>query len=747
MGRIARRLPVLAALALLAATPALASAGSPSYYVPKHAKAPCRSGYVKRTVKVTVRRHRRKVTHKQVRCVRRGSGGAPAPSFGNLPTATVTPTIVPTAAAHTYSTAAGQTLHIGAPGVLAGATGRGLTAQLAAGAASGSLSLGKDGSLTYVPAPDASGVVRFSYRVTDLNSTTSSVATVTIDVTPTVENAVYLVNSGQTLSVPAATLLGGAAGTGLVPSLVSSTTHGTLTLDSTGMTYTPNGAFAGADSFTYRVLDSSGLASGTATVTIDVNSVAPSVVPQAFSRAVGNTPLQVGGTQNGGLQVYQAASGPLLAGDSDPNGGGALTVTPESVATTLGGSVTVAGDGSFTYTPPAGFDGPGADSFTYQVDTTEQTSATATATIAFTRVHVWYVNSAVTTTGTGTASSPFKTFAEAAAASRVGDDIYLLTGTGDYPGPLNVPSGVAVVGQGSVLTIGSEQVTLAGSAPSVTNGSASNGGGVGISIGGDGSVTGVTVHDTAGDGVLVTGTGNVTLDAMTITSSAGDGIDATGPTLLAVTNSTIANSGSDGVLFAGPNSAQTLAVSNDTISGQPGAAVAATGLDSDAQVQVLDSTLGSSAGDGVDVVDGAGQLIVEAYGNTITANAATGILVNGAATSELDVTLDNPKTVSPNTITAVTGVTVTGSATASCLNAASNSITSTGSGNVALALDTGAGTFSVFNGTTPLDAYLASANTLVVNPPGGASVSLAATTGAFTTTSVACQVPQDLHLQ
>jgi hypothetical protein len=85
-------------------------------------------------------------------------------------------------------------------------------------------------------------------------------------------------------------------------------------------------------------------------------------------------------TQNTVLNV--AAPGVL-----DNDDGTALTVTPQAAApTTQGGTVTVNADGSFSYTPPAGFVSPPADSFTYTA-TNSAGSDTATVTISVTDIN------------------------------------------------------------------------------------------------------------------------------------------------------------------------------------------------------------------------------------------------------------------------------------------------------------------------------------------------------------------------
>lgn len=514
---------VVAALAMLAATPALASAGSPSYYLLKSAKAHCRSGYSKKTVTITVKRHHHKIKKHQLRCVRKSSSGGSGVTFPTgLPTVTVTPTIVPATVNHTYATTAGHTLTLGAPGVLAGASGHGLTAQLVSSPASGTLTLSKDGGFTYVPAAGASGIVHFTYKASDLDSTTSPPATVTIDVSPVAQGGVYSVNSSQTLFIPMSELLAADVGSGLGASLVGSTANGSLTLDPTGATYNPNGGFSGTDAFTYEAVDASGLHSNTVTVTINVGSGPPIVVPQTFTGAVGNTPLVVGGSRGSGPVVYQP-SGNLLAGDSDPNGG-TLSVVAGTQATTHG-SVTIAADGSFRYTPAVGVDS-GSDSFSYQVDTSEGTSATASATIDFSGARVWYVDNSFSGTSDGSAGAPFTTLGAAVPAASSADQIFVSTGSGAYNGGIVLPAGVSLTGEGADLSAGGTTLLAHGTAPTITNTS-----GPGVTVGEGSTIAGVTVSANAGAGVTASGVNDFTVDSsVSIAASSGghDALDITG---------------------------------------------------------------------------------------------------------------------------------------------------------------------------------------------------------------------------
>ena len=147
--------------------------------------------------------------------------------------------------------------------------------------------------------------------------------------------------------------------------LVSSPTNGTLVLGSTGaVSYTPNSNFNGTDTFVYRLYDGK-FYSDNATVTINVVAVndAPTALDDHYTLdqdATLNAPVIVG----------------VLANDSDIDG----DVLAASVVTNpANGSVSIAVDGSFTYTPNTGFSG--ADTFTYVANDTLLDSRVSTVNI------------------------------------------------------------------------------------------------------------------------------------------------------------------------------------------------------------------------------------------------------------------------------------------------------------------------------------------------------------------------------
>lgn len=125
-----------------------------------------------------------------------------------------------------------------------------------------------------------------------------------------------------------------------------------MTLNPDGTyTYTPTAGFVGNDKFTYKACDNGSPQLCTnAVVDILVSSVA-NLPPVANADIFTRTPT---GT----------ATGNLLANDKDPEGT-ALVINSTPVVQPAHGTVTINPDGTFTYTPMAGYTGP--DQFTYEV--------------------------------------------------------------------------------------------------------------------------------------------------------------------------------------------------------------------------------------------------------------------------------------------------------------------------------------------------------------------------------------------
>jgi hypothetical protein len=137
--------------------------------------------------------------------------------------------------------------------------------------------------------------------------------------------------------------------------------HGTVVRQGANAVYKPAAGFAGTDSFTYRLRDSTNAWSTAARVTVTVVA-APNTPPVARADSVSTT-------------APDAVTFNLLANDTDANGD-TLTVTANS--SPANGTVTRSG-GMATYTPAAGFSG--TNSFNYRVSDGKGGTASATVTI------------------------------------------------------------------------------------------------------------------------------------------------------------------------------------------------------------------------------------------------------------------------------------------------------------------------------------------------------------------------------
>ncbi|HVF75256.1 MAG TPA: Ig-like domain-containing protein [Acidimicrobiales bacterium] len=278
----------------------------------------------------------------------------------------------PVAADDAYNTNEDTPLVVTAPGVLGNDTdadGSPLTATTFGNAVNGAVTGNPDGSFTFTPVANFTGIASFDYTVSDGTLTDSGTVTVTVAPVadaPVATNDSYATDEDVTRNVVAPGVLANdtdADGDALTAVLVNGPANGTLTLNADGsFSYTPNPNFNGADTFTYKANDG-GLDSNIATVTITVNPIADAPV------AVDDGPYA--GVQNTNLTV--AAPG-VLANDTDADG---QALTAGNASDPANGTVTLNPDGSFTYAPGTFF--TGTDTFTYDVsDGTATDSGTVT---------------------------------------------------------------------------------------------------------------------------------------------------------------------------------------------------------------------------------------------------------------------------------------------------------------------------------------------------------------------------------
>ncbi|AMO60359.1 putative outer membrane adhesin like protein [Mycolicibacterium phlei] len=246
-----------------------------------------------------------------------------------------------------------------------------LTATLVSPAANGTVTLNADGTFTYIPNSGFHGEDSFTYIASD-NAADSEVATVRITVrdinhAPVAANDTFTTNEDTPKTGSVLDNDTDSDGDPLTAQLVSGPSNGTLTLNPDGtFSYTPNANFHGVDSFTYKASDGL-LTSNTATVTITVASV---------------NDLPVAGPDSYTINEDSTLTGNVLSNDTDPDGDGLsviLATEPKN------GTVTLDGDGTFTYTPAPNFNG--GDTFTYLVSDGQGGTAIGTVTITVTAVN------------------------------------------------------------------------------------------------------------------------------------------------------------------------------------------------------------------------------------------------------------------------------------------------------------------------------------------------------------------------
>ena len=237
---------------------------------------------------------------------------------------------------------------------------------------------------TYTPDANFYGEDSFTFIAND-GTIDSNLAVVTITVTSVndapvaVEDAYTVAEDGQKV-VAAPGVLGNDTdpdGDMLTAVLVGTpeTAHGYIALAQDGsFMYTPDADFHGEDCFIYKAFDGTAYSEET-TVTITVTSVndAPVAVEDAYT------------TDEDTVLTVLVIDG-VLANDTDVDGD---TLTAVLVSDVSNGTLALADDGSFVYTPNANYFG--SDSFTYKASDGTLESEPVTVTITVGLVNDWVV--------------------------------------------------------------------------------------------------------------------------------------------------------------------------------------------------------------------------------------------------------------------------------------------------------------------------------------------------------------------
>ncbi|WP_293147391.1 Ig-like domain-containing protein [Microcoleus sp. bin48.metabat.b7b8b9.023] len=214
------------------------------------------------------------------------------------------------------------------------------------------------GTLTFTPAVGAIGSAKIAINLKDNGGVanggvdTSANQTFVINLTnqpPAGQTDNYTIPHTKVFNQQAPGVLGNDSdpdGDILTAKLLSNPINGKVNFNADGsFSYTPNAGFAGPDNFSYSVSD--GVSpSGAVAVNLTVTNLAPA--GQTDKYTIPHT------------KVFNQQAPGVLGNDSDPDGD---PLTAKLLLSPNNGLVKFNSDGSFSYTPNAGF--AGSDSFTY----------------------------------------------------------------------------------------------------------------------------------------------------------------------------------------------------------------------------------------------------------------------------------------------------------------------------------------------------------------------------------------------
>lgn len=316
-------------------------------------------------------------------------------------------------------------------------------------------------------------------------------------------------------------------------------------------------------------------------------------VPGSFRSSPLALPDAYACTGNVGISVA-AASG-LLANDFDDNPGGLSCSAVSNAATTQGGSITIISDGSFSYTPPAGF--TGSDTYTYTLNDGNgvggDVPATDAATVTFTVSNpIWFVdNTGGGAGGAGTLSNPFKTLGDfnSSAGPLAGQLVFIRhTGT-NYGGGIVLKNNMTLFGSGHTGGANLANVLPFSLAPNSVALPAINGtrpvithtGGDGVTLASANTLRGFDLGACGDFGIENSGTnpvGNLVVSEVSINNTTGGGFDAShgsGAGMSVVFTNLSCSGGTNGINLT--DCAGTFTVNGGTITNPTGAGVLISG--------------------------------------------------------------------------------------------------------------------------------------------------------------------------
>jgi len=361
---------------------------------------------------------------------------------------------------------------------------------------------------------------------------------------------------------------------------------GSLTVNANGsLSFTPPTGFTGLYVFKYRISNVRGTSDAQVTIAVGVR---PTALGDTYpANVLGNVPIN----------TATSTAFKVTANDA----GDAKVVT---LGGATNGSAVLNPDGTFTFTPNAGFTGANA-SFTYTVTNGFGTVGPATVTIPVSGI-AWFVNANAASNGDGRLGTPFKDLSSAFAAGTkplANQPIFLYSSGTSYTGGVTLLAGQRLVGGGatgssfaSVLNVtwpadAGTQPSIGGTSPTVLSGLTLGNGNTlqGFNLGGSGTLSGTSF-------------GTLTVSEV--------GINSTGQALN-LNNGTLAGAGFTQLRSTGGTS--NVVLTSVATSGSPALGTSA------------DALSGATAGNGMTIDGGNGSFT---YAGTIT--NGTGLAVSVA---------------------------------------------------------------------------------------------------------------------
>ena len=441
-------------------------------------------------------------------------------------------------------------------------------------------SVSPSGDLTYTPAANAFGSATITLTLSDNGGTangavdTSAPQSFTITINAVNDapsftagsNPNVLEDAGSVTVSPWATAIspGPANESGQTVSfnITSNTNPG---LFSAGPAVSPAGVLTfttaananGSASIMLVIQDSGGTGNGGVdtsgpqgfSITVTAVNDPPSVTPPAAYAAHAHIAINI---PDGASDLFDGST----ITDVDGPGAQPFSITAAGpFASTNGGSVTIAANGSFSYNPPSGFTGTN-DTFLYQIcdsGVPGNACTNATATVAVSGPRVWFVNNALGA-GDGRLSSPFNSLTAAdTAANASGDRIFVFTGASTYTLGFGLLLNQRLIGQGVADAAGFD--TVLGITPPATsvarpgiNGTRPIINGT-ITLATGSTARGFNVSNTTANGVSGSGATGLTVNQISVTTTTGVAVNLLNSGGTISFTSVSANGGTNGIVL------------------------------------------------------------------------------------------------------------------------------------------------------------------------------------------------------